>query len=301
MEYARVHATRSAREGARARRRRARGRRRRAGAVVSRLERRRSARARRADAPLGRRAIVESRGDRPDRALVGGRTAAAGRARSTGSTRASTVARRRARCRVDADDRGVVVDDRPHRGFWARRQAQRDRGAPLGRAARGRRAAADRARRSRSTASTSSSTSSRSGRRRDRVHGAGETIHLHCTDGDGEWLVRLARRRRRSSRASTPRATSRRAAPRRTCCCSSTDASPPERVEVFGDAALLDRWQRARQLVSASRVTRSGATAVRSTSMTCSRRAASASGESGSMSSRPVISGASERYDSTAP
>ena len=25
----------------------------------------------------------------------------------------------------------------------------------------------------------------------DRVRGDGETLHLHCTDGEGEWLVRL--------------------------------------------------------------------------------------------------------------
>src|SRR5438552_9222250 len=29
-------------------------------------------------------------------------------------------------------------------------------------------------------------------RRGSSVRGTGETIHLHCTDGDGEWLVRLA-------------------------------------------------------------------------------------------------------------
>ena len=28
-------------------------------------------------------------------------------------------------------------------------------------------------------------------RLRDRMVGAGETVHLHCTDGEGEWLVRL--------------------------------------------------------------------------------------------------------------
>jgi uncharacterized protein (TIGR03083 family) len=26
----------------------------------------------------------------------------------------------------------------------------------------------------------------------DRVRGAGETLHFHCTDGDGEWLARLS-------------------------------------------------------------------------------------------------------------
>ena len=31
-----------------------------------------------------------------------------------------------------------------------------------------------------------------SGRAPTPMRGAGETIHLHCTDGEGEWLVRLA-------------------------------------------------------------------------------------------------------------
>ena len=134
----------------------------------------------------------------------------------------------------------VVVDRRSHRRVLGAAPGERDRGAPLGRAARGRRRRADRAR--------------ARGRRHRRVlrphpvlaraadacAARGETIHLHCTDGDGEWLVRLARRRRRSSRASTRRATSRRAAPRPTCCCSSTDGSRRSTLEVFGDASLLD-------------------------------------------------------------
>ena len=125
------------------------------------------------------------------------------------------------------------------------------------------------------------------------VRGNGETIHLHCTDGDGEWLVRLE-----------------------------PDGVVVTREHAKGDVAargsasdlLLFLWGReptgasrcsatptvAREVPGSSSASR-GATALRSTSMTCSRRVSRASGESGSMSSRSVISGASDKYDSTAP
>ena len=85
----------------------------------------------------------------------------------------------------------------------------------------------------------------------------------------------------------------------RSRCCCSAGRIAPSALEVFGDASLLERWQRAR--AAGDDAGQSGATAVRNTSITCSRRIASASRESGSMSSRPVISWPSERYDSTAP
>ena len=77
-------------------------------------------------------------------------------------------------------------------------------------------------------------------KRESTLRGAGESMHLHATDGDGEWFVRLA-----------------------------------------GYA--------------------SGTTACFSTLITCSRRAANASADSGSIPSRSFMSGASDRYESTAP
>ena len=58
--------------------------------------------------------------------------------------------------------------------------------------------------------------------------GAGETIHLHCTDGEGEWLLRLTpdgvvvtREHAKGDVAA--------AGPRRICCCSSGAGSNPTR------------------------------------------------------------------------
>ena len=68
-----------------------------------------------------------------------------------------------------------------------------------------------------------------------------------------------------------------------------------DRLDVFGDASLLERFRRTRQVVTSS------ATAVRSTFSTCSRRSASAPADSGSASRSPLIYCPSERYDNTAP
>ena len=84
------------------------------------------------------------------------------------------------------------MDRRPHRGFWARRQANETAVHRWDAAARGRR-----------RPSRSSTTLAVDGIDEffglipfwpwaERVHGSGETMHFHCTDGDGEWLVRLA-------------------------------------------------------------------------------------------------------------
>jgi uncharacterized protein (TIGR03083 family) len=74
------------------------------------------------------------------------------------------------------------------------------------------------------------------------ILGAGETIHLHCTDGDGEWLVRLGT----DGVVVTNEHAKGDVAARGTA----SDLMllvwgriPPERVDVFGDAALLTRWQ----------------------------------------------------------
>ena len=128
----------------------------------------------------------------------------------------------------------------------------------------------------------------------ERVRGTGETIHFHCTDGAGEWLVRLE-----------------------------TDGVAVTREHAKGDVAargaasdlLLFCYGRvpsrsargvrrrgvAHALARSSSPGDHNATAVRSTSITCSRRIARASADSGSTSSRPVINCPSERYDSTAP
>jgi uncharacterized protein (TIGR03083 family) len=73
------------------------------------------------------------------------------------------------------------------------------------------------------------------------VTGNGETIHLHCTDGDGEWLVRF-----------TPGGlvvTNEHAKGDVAARGTASDLLllvwgriPPERVETFGDASLLTRW-----------------------------------------------------------
>ncbi|GIU88688.1 MAG: hypothetical protein KatS3mg009_3203 [Acidimicrobiia bacterium] len=76
----------------------------------------------------------------------------------------------------------------------------------------------------------------------ERVRGDGETIHLHCTDTDGEWLVRL-----------TPQGVAVTREHAKGDVAARGTASdlllllwgrvPPDRVEVFGDASLLARWQ----------------------------------------------------------
>lgn len=76
----------------------------------------------------------------------------------------------------------------------------------------------------------------------DRVRGEGETLHFHCTDADGEWLVRLHPDRVDVTREHAKGDVAARGA--------ASDLLlfvygrvPPERLEVFGDAALLTRWR----------------------------------------------------------
>jgi uncharacterized protein (TIGR03083 family) len=74
------------------------------------------------------------------------------------------------------------------------------------------------------------------------ITGTGETIHLHCTDGDGEWLVRLD--------PDGVKVTNEHAKGDVAARGTASDLLllvwgriPPERVDTFGDAELLRRWQ----------------------------------------------------------
>jgi uncharacterized protein (TIGR03083 family) len=71
--------------------------------------------------------------------------------------------------------------------------------------------------------------------------GNGETIHLHCTDGDGEWLVRLApdgvtvvNEHAKGDVAARGAASD--------LLLMMWGRIPVDRVDVFGDASLLERW-----------------------------------------------------------
>jgi uncharacterized protein (TIGR03083 family) len=74
------------------------------------------------------------------------------------------------------------------------------------------------------------------------ITGAGESIHLHCTDGDGEWLIRL--------NPDGVLVTNEHAKGDVAARGSASDLFlliwgriQPDAVEVFGDASLLARWQ----------------------------------------------------------
>lgn len=79
---------------------------------------------------------------------------------------------------------------------------------------------------------------------REPIAGNGETIHLHCTDGDGEWLVRLdpggmAVTREHAKGDVAARGTA------SDLLLLMWGRILPGTVETFGDAALLERWQEA--------------------------------------------------------
>jgi uncharacterized protein (TIGR03083 family) len=72
--------------------------------------------------------------------------------------------------------------------------------------------------------------------------GSGETIHLHCTDGDGEWLLRLTpdglvvtREHAKGDVAARGTASD--------LLLLVWGRIGPDAFDVFGDAALLARWQ----------------------------------------------------------
>ncbi len=75
-----------------------------------------------------------------------------------------------------------------------------------------------------------------------RVRGNGETLHLHATDGEGEWLLRLASEGVEVSREHAKGDVAARG--------SASDLLlflygrvAPDDLEVFGDASLLARWR----------------------------------------------------------
>jgi len=79
-------------------------------------------------------------------------------------------------------------------------------------------------------------------RRESTLHGAGESIHLHCTDGDGEWLVRLAADGVLVTREHAKGDVAMRA-PASDLLLFLYGRADPSGAEVFGDASLLERWQ----------------------------------------------------------
>jgi len=71
--------------------------------------------------------------------------------------------------------------------------------------------------------------------------GTGETMHLHCTDGDGEWLVRFAPDGLQITREHAKGDVAARG-PASDLLLMAWGRARPTAVEVFGDASLLDRW-----------------------------------------------------------
>ena len=76
----------------------------------------------------------------------------------------------------------------------------------------------------------------------DRLTGTGETIHLHCTDTDGEWLLRLTPDGLEVTREHAKGDVAARG-PANDLLLLVWGRIEPDAVEVFGDAALLTRWQ----------------------------------------------------------
>ncbi len=79
-------------------------------------------------------------------------------------------------------------------------------------------------------------------RRRSTLQGAGESIHLHCTDGDGEWLVRLGVDGVVVTREHAKGDVALRA-PASDLVLFLYGRKDASGAEVFGDASLLERWQ----------------------------------------------------------
>jgi uncharacterized protein (TIGR03083 family) len=74
------------------------------------------------------------------------------------------------------------------------------------------------------------------------ITGAGETIHLHCTDVKGEWLLRLGEERVEVTREHAKGDVAVRGGASDLLCWTSGRAGI-DALEVFGDASLLDRWR----------------------------------------------------------
>ena len=79
-------------------------------------------------------------------------------------------------------------------------------------------------------------------RRESTLHSSGESIHLHCTDGDGEWLVRLAANGVLVTREHAKGDVALRA-PASDLVLFLYGRFDAANAEVFGDASLLERWQ----------------------------------------------------------
>jgi uncharacterized protein (TIGR03083 family) len=75
-----------------------------------------------------------------------------------------------------------------------------------------------------------------------RVHGDGETMHFHCTDVTGEWLVRRTEQGIEVTREHAKGDVAARGTASDLLCWLQGRA-PVERLEVFGDAALLTSWR----------------------------------------------------------
>jgi len=79
----------------------------------------------------------------------------------------------------------------------------------------------------------------------DALAGSGETIHLHATDLDhGEWLMELLADEVRWEHGHAKGDVAARG-PASDLLLLMWSRLPPSRLEVFGDASLLDRWQQA--------------------------------------------------------
>ena len=78
-------------------------------------------------------------------------------------------------------------------------------------------------------------------RLRDRLAGTGETLHFHRTDGDGEWLVRLTPNGAEIEHAHAKGDVAVRGGASDLLLVMRNRIGL-DTVEVFGDAALIDRW-----------------------------------------------------------
>jgi uncharacterized protein (TIGR03083 family) len=75
------------------------------------------------------------------------------------------------------------------------------------------------------------------------LRGSGETMHLHATDTEGEWLIRLTPAGVETSHGHAKGDVAARGSAS-DLCLFLLGRARPGRLEVFGDAALLERWQR---------------------------------------------------------
>ena len=78
----------------------------------------------------------------------------------------------------------------------------------------------------------------------DRLKGEGETMHWHCTDTEGEWLVRLTPEGLEFTREHAKGDVALRGAASDLLLVT-IGRAPASTVEVLGNAALVDRWQHA--------------------------------------------------------